>query len=952
MIACIPASTRLPSESMTAAAVGIVGRTSEQEALGTLVAAVAAGHGGIGWVQGEPGIGKSTLVDAAAADATARRLTVLRGGADELMSAFPLRLMAECLGVAPRASHPLRREIAELLRGEASDSTLDPVLAAGERMLELLDQLATDQPLLLITEDLQWADEPSLLLWSRLTRAIDQLPLLVIGTCRPVPRRPMVSRLAAAARDRGGVALDLGPLAHRSVLQIAQSFLAGPPGPRLAAELARAGGNPLYVRELVEALQRDGVMDLTGGVAELRADAPATPHTLTAAIGRRMSFLSEDTAQVLRMAALLGKEFDLRDLTALTERPAAALVNVIAEAVAAAVLDGTGQRLAFRHDLLRQVLVEQTPATVRGAVHNQIARHLAQANASLDRIAQHLLAAPNGLEPWALNGLAEAPATMLYTAPQAAAELLARGLASLPEIDPRWEELAYRLVQVCFWLGRDQEVIKTADAVVRRTSDLERAARVRIYLMRAAGRSGRFDDALAAVTPVATDQQLPQLWRARLGASLAMVLVYVDRPEEARETAWTALREARQCDDGVAAAYALSALAPISDAATQLEVINEAMQVLEGVADDPDSMDMRLMVASNHIARLTVAGRRDEAFAAVARTLLAAERIGTYRYAMLLGTAAATSYQFGRWDETLVHLASIDPEFMDNPDLRHSYGLAALVALHREQRDVAESHLRAAGLDQHLEPSGSDRYLGSFTEAAAIIAETVGDVDRALALRARWLDLPPGPVRESGYPHTPYLVRTALAAGDTATAEAALAACEAASDGTVARILVTRCCRAMLADDAAELMAVGAEQDAQGWPLNAGSALEEAAVRFAARDDTTSARRALTDAARRYHELGATWDIRRADARLRPYGIRRGPRSLHRRATTGWAALTPSETRIARLVAKGMSNPAIAAELFLSRNTVQTHVSNILGKLQLRSRLELIRNASATTRQP
>lgn len=916
------------------------------------MAAVAAGRGGIGWVQGEPGIGKSALVDAVAADAAVRGLTILRGGADELLSAFPLRLMAECLGVSPRATQPLRREIALLLRGESNGSTLDPVLAAGERMLELVDQVAAVKPLLLVTEDLQWADEPSLLLWNRLARGIDQVPLLLIGTCRPSPRRTMVSRLAAGARDRGGVVLDLGPLAHPRVLQIAQGFAASPPGPRLSAELTRAGGNPLYVRELVEALLRDGAMEVTGGVAEMRADAPATPHTLTAAIGRRVSFLADDTVQALRMAALLGKEFDLGELTAVTGRSAAALTDAVTEAVAAGVLSDTGRRLAFRHDLIRQVLVEQVPAAVRGALHNQIARHLADTNASLDRIAQHLLAAPDGLETWALEGLASAPAATLYTAPQAAAELLARGMATLPETDPRWEELSYRLVQVWFWLGRDQDVIENAGAAISRTSDLERAARMRIYLMRAAGRMARFDDALTAVTPVATDQQLPQLWRARLGASLAMVLVYLSRPAEARETARQALREARQCDDRVAAAYALSALAPISDAATQFALLEEALQALADVDDDPDAMDLRIMVASNHVTRLTAAGRRDEAFAEAARRLVEAERIGTYRYAMLLSTVAAASYTFGRWDETLVHLASIGAEFQDNLALRYWHGLVALVALHREQRDVAESHLRAAGLDEYLEPSAHARYIGSVTEAAAIIAETTGDLDRALALRASWLDLPPGPARENGYQQTPYLLRTALATGETAIAEAALAACEAASDGTAIRTLVTRCCRAMLADDAAELVAVGEQQYAHGWPLSAGTSLEEAAVRLAGRGDTAAARKALTDAARWYDELGATWDIRRADARLRRYGIQRGSRSLHRRATTGWAALTPSEDRIARLVAKGLSNPAIAAELFLSRNTVQTHVSNILSKLQLRSRLELVRNAPAVVRQP
>jgi DNA-binding NarL/FixJ family response regulator len=92
-----------------------------------------------------------------------------------------------------------------------------------------------------------------------------------------------------------------------------------------------------------------------------------------------------------------------------------------------------------------------------------------------------------------------------------------------------------------------------------------------------------------------------------------------------------------------------------------------------------------------------------------------------------------------------------------------------------------------------------------------------------------------------------------------------------------------------------------------------------------------------------YGQLGAAWDIRRADARLRAYGVRRGPRSAHRRESSGWGALTASESRIAELVGQGWSNPDIAAELYLSRRTVQTHVSHILTKLQLHSRIEVVR---------
>jgi DNA-binding CsgD family transcriptional regulator len=140
------------------------------------------------------------------------------------------------------------------------------------------------------------------------------------------------------------------------------------------------------------------------------------------------------------------------------------------------------------------------------------------------------------------------------------------------------------------------------------------------------------------------------------------------------------------------------------------------------------------------------------------------------------------------------------------------------------------------------------------------------------------------------------------------------------------------------------LVAAGYYESA-GYPLDRAQALEDAAALLAARGDLAAARRPFTTAARLYQGLGAEWDLRRGDARLGRYGIRRGHAGRPGRAATGWDALTPTEIKIAALVAAGRSNPDIAAELFLSRNTVQTHVSHILAKLGARSRAEIVRQA-------
>ena len=106
------------------------------------------------------------------------------------------------------------------------------------------------------------------------------------------------------------------------------------------------------------------------------------------------------------------------------------------------------------------------------------------------------------------------------------------------------------------------------------------------------------------------------------------------------------------------------------------------------------------------------------------------------------------------------------------------------------------------------------------------------------------------------------------------------------------------------------------------------------------------ARAALNEAVGRYEGMGARWDTRRAEGRLRPYGIRRGVRGRRAaRPTSGWAALTPTEVKIAALVARGDSTADIARGMFLSRRTVQTYISHILTKLDASSRVDIVREA-------
>jgi DNA-binding CsgD family transcriptional regulator len=914
----------------------LVGRATELARLIELVRLVAEGRGGLGWVRGEPGIGKSALVDAVVAQAREKGCAVYRAAGDELAQAFPLRLIADALGVSARAEDPAVVAIAQLLRGEGAAA--DPVLAAGERLLEHVDRLCIAGPVVIVTEDLQFADEPSLLLWNRLARAVDQIPLLLLGTSRAVPYRATVARLHDLTRERRGELVELGPLTDEDTSRLAARILDAEPGPRLRQELTRAGGNPLYVRELVDALVRDALID--GG--EFHGQDGAVPDSLAVAIGGRLAFPSADTADVLRIAALLGNDFGVDELAIVTGRSVAELSVVVEEAIAAGAVLAAGNRLAFRHEVIRQVIVGQASEATLGSLHRHLAKELAAAGRGVDVVARHLLAAPGNGDRWVVQWLSEVPAAMLYTAPLVAAELLERAVRHLATDDPLWAVLAGRAAQVLYWLGRDTDAERLAREVSRHTTDVTLAATMTILSARAAGRAGRADDALAiAETPVADD--VPLHLRARLTAWSAINFAAFGQVDKAAQASKAALDEATRAQDRLALGYALHASTLVSDAPTAVARIDRALSEL---GEDAESTDLRLLLTNNRLTYLATLGRWSDAEDALPAALMLAERAGTFRAAGLLATAAEVGYMHGNWDDALVHLDGIDAEFRGHRANLNPAALGALIALHRGDRDAATAWL-ATGRDEFAEVT---RLPWNWRVAAAwsLEAEVAGEPAHALARLSMLLEHSHVPGQRTRQELMPHLVRLALSVGDRDLADSAVAACQADADADpqADRIAAARCCQALRDSDADGLLTAAERYGMHGWPLQQALALEEAAVLLAQDNDPARARTAFTDALNVYNGLGAAWDLRRVEARLRPFGIRRGPRSLRRRATSGWEALTPAETRVARLVARGMSNPDIADELFLSRRTVQTHVSNILAKLRLRSRVEIMREAA------
>jgi DNA-binding CsgD family transcriptional regulator len=299
----------------------------------------------------------------------------------------------------------------------------------------------------------------------------------------------------------------------------------------------------------------------------------------------------------------------------------------------------------------------------------------------------------------------------------------------------------------------------------------------------------------------------------------------------------------------------------------------------------------------------------------------------------------------GQWDDALAELEPSLREVAPTHQLVMRGGLVALIAAHRDDRAAAQEQLDAAG-DVTTDPavwSNAHFYL----QAKAALAEQDGSPAAAVAVLAPCLEPGQTETMPSRYLLLPALTRLALAAGDPDTADAAVAAAiqEADREALPIKVAVAEYCRGLADSDRTLVLSAARYYERAGRPREQAAALEDAAVLAAAVGELAAARAGVAAAVALYQGLGAAWDVRRAAARLRAYGVR-GTRAGYRaRPATGWEALTPTEVKVAYLVAAGRSNPDIAAELFLSRNTVQTHVSHILAKLGARSRAEIVREA-------
>ena len=943
-----------------ARASALIGRDVEIATLVRLVTEVASGQGGAVLIEGEPGIGKSALVHTALAEAGAA-CQVFWGAGDELGEALPLLPLLEGLRVREASANPRRNAIVRLLRGElTADRGMDVTAALAEQLLALVAEECAIQPTVLVVDDLQWADHVSVTLWGRLARSVDQMPLLLVGMMRPVPRRDDLLALRRAAA--GGLRLRLAGLDEAAVAELVTSLVGGRPDDKLLGLADGAAGNPLYVIELVGALARSSGVAVTGsGAAVLTSDS--APGSLAAAIADRLGFVSGPVREVLRAAALLGVDFTVPDLAVVLGRGVADLVPAIDEARAAGVLAESGNDLGFRHPLIRTALYEEIPVPVRAAWHRDAGRALAEARAPADRVARQLLRALGGgaggfgssgelVDDWMLSWLADNADLLVTQAPQVAADLLRQAVSTSPAGSAQHVFLVGRLADALYRVGNAAEAEQVAKRALAYAVDPDLLVDLHWTLAQCRMRVGRFDESLATLERALESPRISARHRARLLVLAARTHSIRGDFEKAGQVAATALEVASEAGDNWAMGWALHVLTIVTGAqghATDaLPLFERALTVTEA---DPALTDLRVLLQINMAVALGNLDRYQEAIGAAREALYLADQVGTVIRRVQAHTALAELlFDTGRWAEAMAEVEVLPEDVKEPMAACCDLGIAAVICFHRGDIAAARRHLAAA--TPHAERTGS-QVIGPLALARVLDREHAGDPAGALAVLAAGFAENAEELDEIE-DLLPDAVRLATETGDLVTAQrlAGHAAALATGSETPHREASALHCRALLDHDAAGLLTAADRYGDAGRPLLSAKALEAAAGEFLSADDRDQARAAFIRAVEVYSSLDAASDISRLQARFRQHGIRRGPHAKHRQARSGWDSLTPSETKVAALVAEGLSNPEIATKLLLSRRTVATHVSHILRKLGVNSRIDIAREAALRTAAP
>lgn len=882
---------------------------------------VAAMKGTARWalVQGDAGIGKTSLLDAVAAQAGTAGFRVLHASAWQSDPAVPFSAFNGCLGPADKS----------VLRPERYGA--DWELSLADVLIERLSRLCLDSPVALVMDDLHKADLSSLVLLNRLLKSSRAMPLLVCMAASSNARGGLSASMLRSWEQGGMQQLVLPPLNQESVTALVSRLVGGRPTQAVLAQLSGAAGNPLLITEAVSALVAGRRLLIADGEADL-----LPPGEVAGAVGgtetvtRRLAMLSPDTHRALAAAAALGSGISLSELATITSIPVAELWRAAREGIEAGLVDAGEESLSFRHELIRHVLVDGMPQSDRVSLLRQAGPALINAGAPPDVVAPYVLLENAPWSDWSLDWLDDSAPALLALSPGTAVDLLVRALESVRDDAPRsWRFREALIAALLKAQEPEQAEVAARSALAELRGDVVRSD-FQWLLMRSLLQQARYEEAAEEATTLA-----PAIDQARFYAFAAHCWFLLGRFDESRSAAQQAVAIGED-HDTIAAAYGCEVQGLILLAGMQpdaaLHMTERAVALFGNQQNRPE------MPTTPHITQglvLLDMDRLAESHAALDQGLRDCGADGRTAMPWYHLGKAVLGYREGRWDDAMAEIGA-GLESADGPGPGGALtSQAALIAVHRGDREAY-----GQDVEQGDESLGGLLYGFLRIWARALTWEAGGDRRRALDLLAgSWpTSLHAGGRRLLGQV-LPDAVRIAADLGDTESLRTF--ADDLAAETTRMQNLALRSAALFaqgLVEQDPSLLLRSADSFSATSILHEGYAREQAAIVLARQGHPVTARQALQGAVAAYDRLGARWDAERARHTLSGVGVRLRPGDA---AHLGWEALTETERGIAGYVSEGWSNPEIGARMFLSPRTVQFHLSTIFNKLSIESRVEL-----------
>ena len=890
-----------------------------------------AGDQAVTLISGDPGIGKTRLLQHALQIAADRNWTTMVVAPDVDSALSPLGAL---IGAATRTDPPLvtSDDLGPLMQSPAPKYWLTRMIADG------LEGMAGRSGALVVVDDLQWLDAGSLGAVTALIHDLQGVPVYWLLATRTGVYSAAHQRFLAGVSELTPT-LDLLPLEKPAVDDMVRDALGSQPGPRVEQVLTRAAGFPLLVLELLHGLEEEGLLQSERGVVDL--DEDTLPARFGTSARDRLRHLSRDALRIAQIGSLYGRDFPLTGVLDILGQTASAAAPALQELLDLGFVVDTSTSFAFRHDTVQAAASESLSPSLRRAMTREVIHRRLRAGEGVATLAPSIVSVAEAGDDESIELLFVAAQQLSSTDVQGAAELVITG-AQLTLGNEAHADRVAAMLPLALAGGRVEEAMEISRSL-RPLLTPDARAQVSLALSRQLTESD-FD---GAIRETAAGLAIPGISdESRVGLLSVRALNFANKADE--EGLRTSLALAREASDEGRDGLALATL----------DATESVLVFYQGDFDEAERLQRLALDRVSHLGIPTglwlpeglwlafmrnSAGYCEEALRLTDDGLAearAARNVIAEAYWMMVRSRVL--YSLGRLDDARAQAETV-LELGEQLGLGDFMNATAGIVLHRISLRIGDVPLRekVRPLIQSLADSVGLTRTGKWSlamEALERMRPAEAYEYSRLAI-ATLRDATPSMTTPADFADDVVLASICQVAGDLEAVDIVVDVAQHRSDQNPTNVFVAAVARAArgIRDNSADDLLAAAEQlRPECRPLVTATLFEAAGIYSA---DTEQAISALTEAMHFYTRCGATRDVTRVLQRLRSKGVHQRPIGVP--DTGDNTGLSLRERQVAAFISSGLTTQQIADELLVSPHTVVTYIRHIYAKWGLNTRREV-----------